>query len=419
MKITVPSAELKTVLALVKAIGDCSAAKIAAHSVCTIGTIPSKNVVTLDFSFNGAFLSYTFREVMVEGIEDKDKDCARRSFDLSALANLKFPDKLVTLALGEDRKTIGFESGRLKGKIVLTSSESDEEEIRPSVESIKLTHTFGIKEFLSGLGCHGYGAHHNPVEVAKRPVRIYTEENKLKFVSRDSIVTAYIEQECSAKTVMTTAFDVRLLPKPLKTILSSLPQEVNPLFSFGTSKEFWRVNHETTDIWFPNIVKAQPLKIEDLLQEVSSKPSYCFTLPLFSLESALKEAAPFMSDSALASKEDSPTLKLSLNPELISSGKWASFKIETSKAKEVELFLEGNLNSDQGIGKEELVFNFKFLSEFVAGLKSLTPKKEEPAITIQWWKFQDTNSPAKGKIVSVYSGSNRYFIVRVKPRNDF
>lgn len=407
MKITVQGSELKTVLSLVKAIGDCSTAKVAAHSVCAVTVDPPENIVSVGFSFNGAFLTYRFQEAMIEGGKEKTK----RAFDLASLSSLKFPDKLVTLTIDDD-KVIGFASGRLKGKLVLTNGDLDDEDHWPSEDMVGLTHTFQLKEFLAGLGCHGYGASHNPTEAAKRPVRIYTDESRLKFVSRDNLVTAYFDFECSQTN--SEVFDFRLLPKPLKTVLSNLPEEVSPTFLIGMSKEFWHVRQGTVDVWFPNIVKTPPVRIEDLIADTEAKASCRFTLPLFALESALKEAQPFISDASLSSKEDSPVLKFSVSEDKV------AFKIETVKAKDVEILLDGKTTIGHGQPKtEEIGFNFKFLSEFVAAFKSLTTKKEEPSVTVQWWKYQDAESPLKGKAVMLMMGRHRFFIVRVKPRNGY
>lgn len=407
MKITVQSVELKTVLALVRAVGECSTAKVAARSVCTV-EVADNNIVNVGFAFNGSFLSYRFREAMVEGWAEPMK----RSFDLTALASLKFPEKLTTLTLDPTEKAIGFSSGRLRGKLLLTNGDLDDEEHCPKEDAVVLSHTFSLKDFLGGLSCHNYGVHHNPVEAAKRAVRIYTDKDRLKFVSRDSIVTSYINIE-SRVVDLDHAFDVRLLPKPLKTVLSSLPDDVSPTFRIGLSKEFWHINHDTINIWFPNIIKSSVKveDIEDLVGQAEKKSSCRFTLPLYALESAMKEAQPFVSDATLTSKDDTPTLKFVVTPERV------AFRIETSKAKDVEIMLDGKLEIDPGQPlTEEIGFNFKFLMEFVSAFKSLTSKKEDPSVTIQWWKYQAPDSPGKGKAACLTMGTNRFFVLRVKSR---
>ena len=439
MKFTINTKEFKNVMQLVKTVADSSAnAQITAHSICLLRAFPVEKQLKLEFCLNGSFLSYLFEDVKLDTTDEKDVGEITRSVDLGSLSSLKFSGASVNIILGKSREgnTLEFQSGRLKGKLILSHSdiEKEVESGRPPAESVELDHTFSIGDFLSALSAHNYGAHHNAQEAGKRPVRIHnkkyeeTDEANILFVSKDRIAAASFSKPMT--TPYKDEFSYYLLPKPFQAVLNALSHDVSPVFNFGISKDFWRLHHGQIDVWFPNIINKVNFEMEDLKNLVDSSPCFTLTAPVDKLRSALSDLEPFTSDAHLFSKNDMPIIKLSVNKE-----EAGFFSLNTSKAKDVIVeiedseFVVNNLTYDP---EESLNLNFKYLSECVAALegkaktkaKGKTKKKKEDedvseedkgrCITVVWWPYQDKNSPTKGKAVCLKCDGNYYWLSRVR-----
>ena len=418
---------------LVKTVADSSAnARITAHSVCLLRAFPAERQLKLDFSLNGSFLTYTFDEVTLsddEGVEGE----FRRSVDLGSLASLKFSGQTVSITLGKSKEgnTLEFNSGRLKGKLILSHPDIEKEvdSARPDVNTIELNQQFSVSDFLAVLSAHNYGSHHNALEALKRPVRIYnkkgnddgTELDQILFVSKDKIAAASFQKPMT--TPFKDNFNYYVLPKPFQAVLNALAQDISPVFHFGIAKDFWRINHGQIDIWFPNIVQEVNFDLEELVNVVNTSPAFCLKTSPECLQTALSEIAPFTSSQHLFTKDDMPIVRLT-----IENGA-GFFTLNTSKAKDVVVEIE-NIEFDSANlvydPSDILNLNFKYLSECVTSLisvdekgspvikdKEKTPKEKEP-IQLLWWSYKDTTAPTKGKALCLKRGNNYYWISRVR-----
>lgn len=436
MKFTINTKEFKNVMQLVKTVADSSAnAQITAHSICLLRAFPIEKQLKLEFCLNGSFLSYLFEDVKLDTKDEKDVGEITRSVDLGSLSSLKFSGASVNITLGKSREgnTLEFQSGRLKGKLILSHAdiEKEVESSRPPAESVELDHTFSISDFLSALSAHNYGVHHNAQEASKRPVRIHnkkyeeTDEANILFVSKDRIAAASFSKPMT--TPYKEEFSYYLLPKPFQAVLNALSHDVSPVFNFGISKDFWRLHHGQIDVWFPNIIQKVNFEMEDLKNLVDTSPCFTLTAPVDKLRSALSDLEPFTSDAHLFSKDDMPIIKLRIEKEA------GFFSLDTSKAKDVIVEIEDSeftINKLTYDPEESLNLNFKYLSECVAALEGKTKTKAKKkkkkddedvseedkgrCITVQWWPYQDKNSPTKGKAVCLKCEGNYYWLSRVR-----
>lgn len=431
MKFTIDTKEFKTVMLLVKTVADSSAnARIMAHSICLLQALPEEKQLKLEFSLNGSFLSYIFEDVFMEDIVEGED--LKRSVDLSSLASLKFSGKNIQITLGKSREgnSLEFESGALKGKLILSHAdiEKEVESARPEPESVELNQQFSVSAFLSALSAHNYGTHHNAQDAARRPVRIYNKKgddntpDRLLFVSKDKIAAASFVRPMT--TPFKEEFSYYVLPKPLQAVLNALSIESSPVFHFGISKDFWRLAHGQIDVWFPNIVQEAHFDLEELVAVVNSFPSFTLTTSTETIQKALTAIAPFTSSAHLFTKEDMPILRLTVENGV------GVFTMNTSKAKDVQVTMEDiefttdSLNYDP---TDMLNLNFKYLSECVSVLINIDDKsfmkkeddakdksKDKEPISLKWWSYKDTTAPTKGKALCLKRGDNYYWISRVR-----
>ena len=434
MKFTIDTKEFKTVMTLVKTVADCSAnARIAAHSICLLRALPEEKQLKLEFSLNGSYLTYVFEEVLFEGESDSD---LTRSVDLSSLASLKFSGKTIQITLGRNKEgnTLEFNSGALKGKLILSHAdvEKEIESARPEAESVELNQQFSVSAFLSALNAHNYGTHHNALEAAKRPVRIYNKKgsedgtvpDQIMFVSKDRVAAA------SFTIPMTTPykdeFNYYVRPKPLQAVLHALSLETSPVFYFGISKDYWRLSHGQIDVWFPNIIQEVNFDLDELVLTTNKFPSFSLQVSPEALQRSLAEISPFTSSAHLFTKEDMPIIRLTVEHGV------GIFTINTSKAKDVQIALDNIEFSTDSLDYDPtdmLNLNFKYLSECVAALiniedKSSNKNKEKEkekekditkeTIYLKWWSYKDTTAPTKGKTLCLNRGNNYYWISRVR-----
>lgn len=400
MKLHLDTKELKGILAVVKAVAESStSSRVTGSTTCLLKTYPKDKKVVLVFALNGAFLSYTMEEVNLEFSEEPKKEL-KHYIDLSVLSSLKLSGKVVTLEITRDY--INFTNDRLKGKLLLNISKSDIEDL--DTNQVSLDYTFNVQYFLDALICHIFGVHHNPVEANKRGVRIFSDKEVLHLVSQDKLTSCYVNRKIEP---MQKEIDCFLLPKPLKIILSSLPKDKELTFNFGISREFWRMTCGKIDVLFPNIVKPVNLDLSKLIEEVENKPSYKLKINGKILKESLNDLQPFVSKASLVGKEDNPIVSL-----LVKDDRTASFKLDTSKAKDVEIELSEFVIEEDRYAFEpiQLYFNLKFLHEFIDNLLDLNGSE----IIIRWWKYLDDDAPAKGKILSIEASKNRYLIGRIK-----
>ena len=433
MQFTVNTKEFKNVMHLVKTVADSSAnARLTAHSVCLLRAFPEQKQLKLDFSLNGSFLTYSFEEVSISGDAGEEKEL-RRSVDLGSLASLKLPGSTATITLskGKDGNSLGFSSGTMKGKLILSHAdiEKEVESTRPDANSIELNQQFSVSDFLSALSAHAYGTHHNAQESAKRPVRIYNKKgsedgsvpDQILFVSKDKIAAASFVKTMS--TPFKDEFSYYVLPKPLQAVLNALSQDNSPVFHFGISKDYWRLSHGQIDVWFPNIVQEVNFDLEELVTVVNNFPCFSLKTSPDNLQKALSEISPFTSSTHLFTKDDMPIIRLTVEN---GSG---LFTVNTSKAKDVVVEIENidfNTSSLTYDPTDMLNLNFKYLSECVSSLvgteekttpvakdKDKTPKEKDPVV-LMWWSYKDTTAPTKGKTLCIKRGNNYYWISRVR-----
>lgn len=431
MKFTINTKEFKNVMHLVKTVAESSAnARITAHSICLLRAFPAEKQLKLDFSLAGSFLTYTFDDVVLSG--DAEEGEFRRSVDLSSLASLKFSGSTVSITLGKskDGNTLEFNSGKLKGKLILSHPDIEKEvdSARPDINSIELNQQFAVSDFLSALSAHSYGSHHNAQEAMKRPVRVYNKKgaedgsvpDQILFVSKDKLTAASFVKPLT--TPFKEEFSYYVLPKPLQAILNALSQDRSPVFHFGISKDSWRISHGQIDVWFPNIVPEVNFDLEELVTVVNSFPAFSLSVTPECLQNALSEIAPFTTSAHLFTKDDMPIIRLTVENGV------GLFTLNTSKAKDVVIemdeveFKHDNLVYDP---TDILNLNFKYLSECVAALADTVEKgtvvkdkekvtKEKEPIVLMWWSFLDTTAPTKGKTLCLKRGNNYYWIARVR-----
>jgi hypothetical protein len=437
MKFTINTKEFKSVMQLVKTVADNSAnARITAHNVCLLRAFPSEKQLKLEFSLNGSFLTYIFEDVTFEFTKDEGDGEIKRSVDLGSLSSLRFSGASVDITLGKSREgnTLEFNSGRLKGKLILSHAdiEKEIESARPQADSVELNQTFSTTDFLSALSAHNYGFHHNAQEAAKRPVRIYNQKNEtsevgnILFVSKDKIAAASFMKPMT--TPFKDTFDYYVLPKPLQAVLSALSQDVSPVFHFGIAKDYWRVHHGQIDVWFPNIIPLVHFELEDLKNLVNTSSCFSISAPVDKLKSALSEIEPFTSDAHLFSKDDMPIIQLIIEKDK------GYFSLNTSKAKDVVIEIEDAEFIVNGLGydpSDTLNLNFKYLSECVTALegkakkeKKKKEKKEKKEsseevkgrdpVVLMWWPYLDVSAPTKGKALCLKCEGNYYWISRVR-----
>jgi hypothetical protein len=411
MKFTVSTVELKNVLDLVKTVADQSeGSKVAAHSVCLFRAFPQQNILKMDFALNGSFLTYEFSGAVLDGDQSGE---LRRSIDMSVLTGLRFTGKEVSIDIQSKKgeNTLSFSSGSLKGKLLVASSEIEEqvEEARPKEDAVDVNYTFVIKDWIKALNAHLYGVHHNAVEAERRSVRIRSKGESLYFNSQDKVASGQIVLK--AKHPINHELDISLTPRPLKSILNSLSKESTGDFHFGVSKDYWRICHGRTDIWFPRLVqdqKADTDKLDKLVAEIQEKPSYNLQLPCSIIKDSINELSSLLSSTS--SKDDMPTATLQVQSNS------AMFSVNTSKAKDVRRELDGieimgdRLTFDTA---QEICINFKFLQEFVSSLISCA-EQPDPAIRLKWWPYQGENSPTKGRTIHVSCENNFYVVARVR-----
>ena len=410
MKFTVSTAELKNVLDLVKVVADQSeGSKVVAHSVCLFRAYPKTKELKLDFALNGSFLTYEFSDVTIGGKADSDE--VRRSIDMSVMSGLKFTGKEVTIEIltKKNENTLAFSSGSLKGKILVASSEIEEqvEEARPKDGSVDLTHTFVVKDWMRVLGSHMYGSHHNAADADKRPVLVRSKDGTLVFDSSDKVSRAH--STLNSKHPMASAIEFRLSPKPLKAILSVLSKDTDGDFNFGVSKEFWRLHHGKIDVWFPSLTQTAKIEQDELVAKIKTSPSYMMKFPAAVIKECITELAPVLS--ATSGKDDLPLVTLN-----VSKDKQASFTINTTKAKDVRRELVGAEFMEDRIPLEEnqdICINFNFLREFVSALTA-SAESAEPVIIMKWWPYQSPDAPVKGKIICLESDNNMFAVARVR-----
>jgi len=413
MKFTINTAEFKRVMQLVKTVAESSVSvKSDVHSICLLRAFPKESKLRLDFSLKGSFLSYQFEDIEIADVET-DGEEFRRSVDLGVLSSLKFSGKTVSISLGKNKEgnTIAFSSGKMTGKLVVSHPdiEREVEASRPKDNSVELKHMFSSSMFLKALSGHNYGSHHNSAEAAKRPVRIYRNDEVAKdtllFVSKDKLTAARIAKSYDVPTKH--PIDFYILPKPLQAILNSASVE-SPTFYLGTSKDCWRLSCGQIDVWYPNIIQLASVNLEELREKVENLPSYALKIPVKELDDALEELSPFTDKSALFSKEDMPIVNLTTEKAR------TYFSINTTKAKDVLVELEGaEFTNKIGVApNDDLMLNFKSLSECV---EALTKNDTGEHLTIRWWPYQDPSSPTKGKTVCISMDDNYYWISRVLP----
>lgn len=432
MKFTINTKEFKNVMKLVHTVADCAAsARVVTHNVCLLRALPDEKRLKLEFSLNGSslFLTYTFENVEIEGDFGESKEF-KRSVDLGSIASLDFSGSTISIALGtsQEGNTLEFQSGLLKGKLLLSHPdvEKDVDNARPESDAVPLKQQFLVTDFLTALSAHNYGTHHNAQEAAKRPVRIYSKKNaedvtEILFISRDKIAAASFV--VSTESPIEEDFNFYILPKPLIAVLKTLPLEYSPVFQFGLSRDFWRLSHGQFEVYFPNIIQEVDFDLEELTNVVNTYPSFTIETTPKMLSKALTAVAPFTSSSLFFAKNDMPIVRL-----IVENGV-GYFTLNTSKAKDVEIEIE-NIEftcKDQTYDPTDmLLLNFKYLSEAVAHLAGVEDKtkktkekdkekdKEKEAIYLKWWPYQDLSAPTKGKTLCLNCGNNYYWISRVR-----
>lgn len=427
MKFTINTKEFKNVMSLVKTVADCAAnAKVTSHSVCLLRAFPNDKKLVLEFSLHGSFLTYTFEDVQLDNIEEGAVNEVKRSIDLGALAALKFSGTTVSIVLGKGREgnTLEFSSGKLKGKLILSHSDVEKavEEARPDENAVELSQTFMISDFLAALTAHIYGAHHNAVSAARRPVKIYnrkTEDDptgKILFASKETVLGALITKPMTSP--FKESFSYYVVPKPFRAVLDALSQDVSPVFNFGMSRDLWRLSHGTRiNIWFPNIVQETKAELEDLRDKVDGTPGFTLKTTTENLQKTLIEIAPFTSGSALSAKDDTPAVRFVIN------GTKVNLEMNTAKARDINVEFDDVEFQTNGIeynANEVVQINSRFLAECVAGLaanetKATKDKKAEP-LSIIWYPHNNEVYPVKGRMVCIKQGNNYYWLSRITER---
>lgn len=422
MKFTIKTKEFKNVMQLVKTVADCSAnAQVTAHNICLLRAFPSQKTLVLEFSLglaSGSFLTYTFEDIKMDGVEGVD-DEVKRSIDLQTLAALKFSGETVSIVLGKNRdgNTLEFSSGKLKGKLLLSHQDIERivEETRPT-DDIELTQTFMISDFLSALSAHTYGAHHNAVSASKRVVRIYNkqvegDEGKLIFASKDNVVGALFSKPMTSP--YKEPFEYYVFVKPFRAILNSLSQDISNVFHFGITTRTWRIAHGNINVWFPNIVQATKAELEDVADKTEAASALTLKTSSESLQEALSEISPFTSGVTLAAKDDNPIVRFLIEGDV------ARFTMDTAKAKDVVVDIDDVEFFNNGLPYDKndyLMINSKYLGECVTSLAANDTTKlkdrEPKPLTLLWWP-SSPDYPMKGKMICLKQGGNYYWICRI------
>jgi hypothetical protein len=416
MKFTVQSTELKSVLQLVKVVSDAAAKeKVHAHSVCCMTADPEANLMTLEFALNGSFMSYRFREALLTG----SGPAIRRSVDMSVLMGFKFQGPTVEITFdstdGGGNK-IEFRSGRLRGTATVAASHIEREidQERATLDRCNLDSTFKIKTLLDGLACHDYGAHSRVSEPARRPVNIRLQGDHLVFSSQDRISVGHVKKPVT--TEVAQGFNLHVLAKPLIATLGAIKagDKTREEVRFGATKACWRLQVDTLDLWFPNMlsdVRENSERLDQLFAEVDSKPCFKLQFTPESIKSLLTDLAPYMSNPGLIDNDEDPTVQIT------ATAAGTEFSVRTRKAS-------GNIEADclvvedriqlEPIEAHRLCLGSRYIEDFAEALLRYTEKPEDDRLYIVWWPSGDEGSPTKGKVACVAYGASRYLCGRLR-----
>jgi hypothetical protein len=238
-------------------------------------------------------------------------------------------------------------------------------------------------------------------------VRIRSTDGKIKFNSVDKVASG--QTIITAKHPMKEDIDFVVAPRPLKAILGLLAKDSEGDFHFGVSKEFWRIHHGKTDIWFPSLTQTQKIDQDALAKQIQESPSYMMKFPAAVIKECIGELAPLLSTSG---KDDLPVVTLHVGTD-----KTATFAVNTSKVKDVSRDLQGaeimedRITLDQ---EQDVCINFKFFQEFVTALVAVA-ETPDPSIVVRWWPYQNPAYPVRGKTISIEGdGDNRFVVARVR-----
>ena len=421
MKFTVNTKEFQEVLNLVKVIAaSSSSSRVSPHYVCLFRAYPQKERLELDFSLNSSFMTYIFQEVKLSGGEDVKE--IRSSIDLEILSNLRLTGQNVTFTLQEkqDSKILKFQSGSLKGTLLLANADVEEyvEQVRPKKGKVQLTHSFPKKIFIEGLSAHFYGYHYDEQRARKRPVRVHYDRERLNFISKDKLSLGIISKGYNAPV---DEFDHLIVPTSLHAVLSVIPDSWGTQFNIGVTKESWCINFESVSVWFDNITSDKNPEVYSLVTEVEKAACYQIKVPSADFKASLEEVHPFLRNKSLATASDAPSVCL----KVTKNGK-VSLIVTTVKAPIVTLDLKSAKfedNIELGVAQvHEVAVDIRFLEEFVNSLRGSVDShllaketsEEDRPFYLKWWPVNGETSPAKGKTVCMGFGDSVYLVSRSK-----
>lgn len=311
--------------------------------------------------------------------------------DLDTLLSIK-PTKDVEIQAFPNY--IEFASGNIK--LTLPQAALDEPFDLSVKETIRVC-DLPTKPFLAALACHSYGAHHNPVEAARRSVKLaYNPETKMfELSSSDKQVSclSWLGSDIGSDSPVT------LLPKPLEAVLAVLPDDT---FSLSVGKQSWRVATASFEVCFPNLVKTSERDVPQIVAQMQGNHGIRIALATSDLNAALTVLANLIK----VSKNEMAKVRV-----MLVGLKDFLLKGETSKIKDIEVKVETcriiKPDSMTISGKENVFFNLKYLKEFVEAAGS---GKE---VTIEWWEHLDSKAPVKGKAITVYNDQVQYIMARM------
>ena len=416
MKFTVQSNELKSVLQLVKVVSEAAAKeKVHAHSVCCMTADPAANQMTLEFALNGSFMSYRFREAILTG----QGPAFRRSVDMSVLMGFKFQGPTVEIMFDatDGGNKIEFQSGRLRGTATVAASHVEREidADRTALDRCGLDSTFKLKTLQDGLACHDYGAHSRVSDPARRPVNIRRQGDQLVFSSQDKVSVGYVKKRLT--TEVAEQFNLFVLAKPLLAILSAIKagDKTRELIHFGASKACWRLQVDTLDLWFPNLlpdIRENSERLDQLFREIDTKPAFKLQFTPGAVKSLLTDLAPYISNPNLIDNDEEPTVQMAA----VTGG--AEFSVRNRKASgNIEAdcqVVEDRLQLQAGHEPHRLCMGSRYLEDFAESLLKFADTPEDDHLYLLWWPSGDETSPTRGKVACVAYGDSRYVCGRLR-----
>jgi hypothetical protein len=304
------------------------------------------------------------------------------ALDIPTLSSLKFPED--TVKLETSGSVLKLSSAALDVETLLPASDRAFKVKQTKQE----TSEFVTQHFLDALSFHTYGMHHNPIEAARRLVRLSTKDGRLHLLSFDKQVSAFNSMPFAGHLEE----PIFVTPKPIVAVLGSVSDEV---FRFGATQRYWVIETSALRVVYPNVIKPVSSNFDKILDDIATLP--CRRVA-FEREYLLKSLG-VLTPSIKAGKEENPKMHFYLRPDDA-----IQVTVSSEKIRSMTFKLEGR---QEGVVEPEAVgLNFRYTKEFAENLNG-------DVVYFQYWKYDDAQAPLRGRALSFYADNGRYIISRL------